>query len=144
MARITVINDYPDFLETMYAILDGDLGHQVAGFDGDSTSLDDIVTSKPELLVVDLRLGQGDAKGWEILLLCRGDDTLRDVPMIVCSADVTTLRERADEFARMRVLTLEKPFDLDTVTEVVERALRGAGPGARTAQESEPRSEDVA
>ena len=142
MARITVINDYPDFLETMYAILDGDLGHEVAGFDGDETSLHDIVASDPELLLIDLRLGRGQAKGWDILLLCRGDDSLRDVPMIVCSADVMTMRERADEFATMGVFTLEKPFDLDTVTEVVERALRRSE--AIDADGSRPEDEDVA
>ena len=144
MARITVINDYPDFLETMYAILDGDLGHQVAGFDGDEISLDDIVASDPELLVIDLRLGRGEAKGWDILLLCRGDDALREIPMIICSADVMTMRERADEFARIGVYTLEKPFDLDTVTEVVGRALRDGGPRARSSGKTAPPTEDVA
>lgn len=45
MARITVVTDYPEFLETMYAILDGDLGHEVAGFDGEEITVDDLVPS---------------------------------------------------------------------------------------------------
>ena len=135
MARITVINDYPDFLEMMYAILDGELGHDVAGFDGDEISLEDIVASDPELVIVDLRLGGREMKGWDILLMCRGDDRLRRLPVIVCSADVPTMRERAEEFARMDVFTLEKPFGLESVEEVVNRALRArmqAEPGPDT------------
>lgn len=56
MARVTVVNDYPEFIETMYAILDGVGGHQVAGFNGEETTLEQIVRSDPELLIVDLRM----------------------------------------------------------------------------------------
>jgi DNA-binding NtrC family response regulator len=144
MARITVINDYLDFLEMMHAILDGELDHDVVGFDDDEISLEDIVASDPELVIVDLRLGGREMKGWDILLMCRGDDRLRPIPIIVCSADVATMRERAEEFARMDVFTLEKPFDLDSVEQAVDRALGASTKGESSRDTERPAGDEVA
>lgn len=126
MARITVVNDYPEFLETMYGILDGMEGHEVAGFNGEETTIEQLVESRPDLLIVDLRIAGNDMKGWDMLMLARAEDSLRAVPLIVCSADVETMRKRADEFKRIgNVYTLEKPFGVDEVTGLVRTALDG-------------------
>jgi DNA-binding NtrC family response regulator len=133
MARITVVNDYPEFLETMYAILDGMEGHQVAAFEGDETTLDQLIASRPEVMIVDLRMAGAEMKGWDLLVLARGCDELRDVPLIVCSADITTLRERAGDFAQLtNVYTLEKPFSIEDLTTVVRQALDGEQPPERS------------
>jgi CheY-like chemotaxis protein len=125
VARVTVINDSPEFLETMYSILDGTEGHAVAGFNGDDTTIDQIVDTHPELLIVDLRISGDDMKGWDMLMLARAEPALRHVPLIVCSANVTTLRERAAEFERVgNVFTLEKPFGIDDLTSIVKKALQ--------------------
>lgn len=105
----------------MYAILDGIEGHKVAGFDGEST-LDDLVHSRPQLLLVDLRIAGADMKGWDLLLLSRADPSLRDVPLIVCSADTQTMSARAAEFKRLGIYTLLRPFSIDEVKSVVELA----------------------
>jgi CheY-like chemotaxis protein len=96
MARITVVNDNPEFLETMFSILDGYAGHDVAGFSGDQTSIEELVASDPELLIVDLRMAGDDMRGWEILMLARAEESLRHVPLIECSGDIQTLSARAD------------------------------------------------
>ena len=117
--RISVINDNPDFLELMSAILDEDAGYEVALFDGETTTIAEIADSDPELIIVDLLLG--GASGWEIVALTRADDRLSHLPILVCSADVTSLRERADELMQIgNVHILEKPFGIDQVTEMVE------------------------
>jgi DNA-binding NtrC family response regulator len=129
MARITVVNDYPDFLDTMYGILDGVAGHSVAGFDGTETTLEQIVATRPELLIIDLRIaGYDTMRGWDILVLARADEELRDVPIIVCSADVESLRAREAELAEIgNIYTLEKPFNVDDVTGLVARVLSATG-----------------
>ncbi len=130
MARVTVVNDYPEFIETMYAILDGVGGHQVAGFNGEETTLEQIVRSDPELLIVDLRIAGDDMRGWDTLMLARADDRLRGVPLVVCSADIDTLRARADEFRQVAyTYTLEKPFSVDELMGVVAEALAGKASG---------------
>ncbi len=126
MARITVVDDYPDFLEVMYSILDGLGGHTVAGFDGEEATLEQLVESDPELLIVDLRIAGDDMRGWDTLMLARADDRLRAVPLIVCSADVETLHARTDEFKRVgNIFTLEKPFSVADVIAAVNDALAG-------------------
>lgn len=120
--RISVVNDNPDFLELMAAILDEDAGYEVTLFDGQETSIDKLAESAPDLVIVDLLLG--GASGWEIVALVRADERLAETPVIVCSADVSALRDRADELAQIASLhVLAKPFSIDEVTELVERLI---------------------
>ena len=117
--RISVLNDNPDFLELMSAILDEGAGYDVRLFDGKQTDLATLAASEPDLLIVDLLLG--GASGWEIVTLCRADARLADVPIIVCSADVAALRQRTEELERIgNVHVLTKPFGLDQLTGLVE------------------------
>ena len=120
--RISVVNDNPDFLELMSAILDEDAGYDVTLFDGEKTSIAELVASDPALVIVDLVLG--GASGWEIVALSRAEPKLADLPIIICSADVTALRERSDELERIgNVHILEKPFSLDQITDAVEQLI---------------------
>jgi DNA-binding NtrC family response regulator len=123
MARITVVNTYPDFVELMTSILDELAGHEVTGFDSSEVTLDDLLEEGPDLLIVDLDTatrvaGIGRPPG-ELAVVA-----LKCVPMIVCSGDIPALRERADQFAHLsNVYALEKPFAIDALTDLVERAL---------------------
>ena len=123
--RISVVNDNPDFLELMSAILDEDAGYEVTLFDGEETSIDELAASDPDLLIIDLVMG--GASGWEIVALSRADQRLADRPILVCSADIASLREKAEELARIGdVHVLEKPFSVDEITEVVAGLVRRA------------------
>lgn len=69
-------------------------------------------------------------RGWDTLMLARADDRLRGVPLVVCSADIDTLRARADEFRQVaHTYTLEKPFSVDELMGVVAEALAGKASG---------------
>jgi CheY-like chemotaxis protein len=126
--RITVINDNPDFLELMRAILDEDAGYAVTVFAGDATSVGEIAAADPDLIIVDLLLG--GASGWEIVTLARADGRLADVPIVICSADVTALRDREAELQQIgKVHLLAKPFGIDEVTGLVERLIGAAVSG---------------
>jgi CheY-like chemotaxis protein len=118
--RISVVNDNPEFLELMSVILDEEAGYDVTLFDGEETSIEEIAASDPDLLIVDLVMG--GASGWEIVALSRADDRLSDRPILVCSADIASLREKADELRRIGdVHVLEKPFGVDEITDLVAR-----------------------
>jgi CheY-like chemotaxis protein len=120
--RISVVNDNPEFLELMSAILDEESGYAVTLFDGETTSVAEIAAADPDLVIVDLLLG--GASGWEIVALTRADERLADRPILVCSADVSALREKTDELARIgNVHVLEKPFSIDQITDLVERLI---------------------
>jgi two-component system alkaline phosphatase synthesis response regulator PhoP len=120
--RISVVNDNPEFLELMSAILAEDAGYEVTLFDGEQTSMDELAASRPDLLIVDLLLG--GASGWEIVALARADARLAGVPVLICSADVSALRERAEELERVgNVHVLRKPFGVDELTDTVSGLL---------------------
>ncbi|MGQ0608928.1 MAG: response regulator [Chloroflexota bacterium] len=128
--RITVVNDSVEFLDVMRDILGG-AGYVVSTFEGDATSIDEIAASVPDLLVIDLRIGGFAPTGWDVALMARAHDALRDVPIVVCSADTRQLRERMDEMATVADLhVLGKPFGLADAEELVGRLLaRDAGGG---------------
>jgi DNA-binding response OmpR family regulator len=118
--RISVVNDNPDFLELMSAILDEDAGYDVSLFNGEKTSIHELAESRPDLIIVDLILG--GASGWELVVLSRADDRLTSTPIIICSADVTALRDRQEELERIGSMhVLAKPFSIDEITELVNR-----------------------
>ena len=120
--RISVLNDNPDFLELMSAILDEDAGYDVRLFDGQRTEIDQLASSEPNLIIVDLLLG--GASGWEVVTLSRANERLAEVPIIVCSADVAALRERAEELQQIgNVHVLAKPFSIDEITGLVEQLI---------------------
>ena len=128
--RISVLNDNADFLELMSAILDDDAGYEVRLFNGKETTITELSASDPDLVVVDLLLG--GASGWEIVTLARADPRLAGVPIIVCSADVTALRERTDELLHIgNVHVLAKPFGIDQLTALVEDLVGRASPTGR-------------
>jgi CheY-like chemotaxis protein len=132
MTRISVVKDDPDILETMADILDWLEGHDVAGFDGGETTVEQLIASRPELLIVDLRLAGDQENGWEMLKLARSTPELRDVPLIVCSADVISLRDRSADLARLgNVHVLEMPFSIEDFEAVIEQALDGTAPSDR-------------
>jgi len=120
--RISVINDNPQFLDLMSAILDEDAGYEVALFNGEATTMAELAASTPDLIVVDLLLG--GASGWEIVALSRADPRLAGVPIIICSADVVALRARDAELKRIGgAHVLAKPFGIDELTGLVERLI---------------------
>jgi CheY-like chemotaxis protein len=120
--RVSVVNDNPEFLELMSAILDEESGYAVTLFDGETTSVAEIAAADPDLVIVDLLLG--GASGWEIVALTRADERLADRPILVCSADVSALRDKTDELAGIgNVHVLEKPFSIDQITDLVERLI---------------------
>jgi len=127
--RISVVNDNAEFLDLMSAILDDDAGYDVSLFKGERVEIGELAASDPDLIIVDLLLG--GASGWEIVTLARSDERLAAVPIIVCSADVTALRDREDDLERIgNVRVLAKPFAIDEITELVETLIGRALPAS--------------
>ena len=125
--RISILNDNPEFLELMSAILDEDAGYEVTLFNEASTSADELAESRPDLVIVDLLLG--GASGWEIVALSRADDRLAETPIVICSADVAALKDRAGELESIgNVHVLAKPFSIDELTGLVEQLIGRAAP----------------
>lgn len=120
MARITVVNDYPEFLAVMQELVARAGDHAFFGFDGAQSTYEEIAATAPDVLVVDLRLTNDVLTGWDVLALARADDALRDVPIIVCSADIGQVRQRADDFERIgNIHVRQKPFDTGEMIDLI-------------------------
>ena len=123
-ARVTVIDDSPEFLSLLEDVLGP--GHDVATQQV-VHQVADLAATGPDLMVVDLHCGgpEGGLTGWEIVAAARRHPALRDVPMIVCSADLAALREdRISLIAYGDVQLVAKPFDVTAFEQLVERTLR--------------------
>jgi CheY-like chemotaxis protein len=127
--RITVVDDHADFLEVVREILSED--HDVVAFSGQDITMDDIVGSRPDLMMVDLRLDRSELQGLDILTRARAHPQLSDVPVIICSADIHGLGKRVDAVLDAgNTALLAKPFTVDSLEEVVTQGLTRGFPRA--------------
>jgi CheY-like chemotaxis protein len=121
--RIAVINDNPEFLELMNALLEKNAGYDVTTIDGDMIKdIEPIRASGPDLLIIDLRLRPDGLAGWDILLAIRQDGELAQLPIILCTGDVEGLKEHAEAITEdPLVASIEKPFHVEEMEELVRR-----------------------
>lgn len=124
MARITVVNNNPEFLELVRDILEDDR-YTAMTIDADQPgALDRIRASLPDLLMIDLRLGQEGSDGWDLARELRSESDFAGLPILVCSADLAALKEIELVVAHdPRVETLAKPFGIDELTGAIDRLL---------------------
>jgi DNA-binding response OmpR family regulator len=108
---IAVVNDDTAFLQLMEDALT-DEGYRVRLSMSTDGVADAIAREHPNLLILDIVVELRDA-GLRLLRAIRGEPGLATLPVIVCSADTTFLRERADELASLRCAVMEKPFNLE-------------------------------
>lgn len=130
--RVIVVDDSPQFLDLIRDVLEAE--HEVVTYNV-VRSIGEIAASAPDLLLIDLHSGgpAGVLTGWEILALARSHPDLRDVPAIVCSADLTALREdRVRLVAYGGVQLLAKPFDVLAFEQTIQRTLRLSGTSQRS------------
>ena len=128
MARITVINDSSEFLDLMREVV-GSMGHSMIGLEAIHTSIEEIVETRPDLIMVDLRLDDTaqEVSGWELLVLARSHRLLSDVPVILASADLWELNKRTKDLEQIAgVHVRAKPFDINEISELIERLLVSA------------------
>ena len=127
MARVTVVNDNPEFLDLVRDILE-DHRYDATTVDGDrADALDRIRESRPDLLMIDLRMGTDGLHGWKVAQEVRGDPDLHGLPVLVCSADPFALREVEAELNSTRhTAALMKPFSVDELTDAIDRLLAEA------------------
>jgi DNA-binding response OmpR family regulator len=126
MTRIAVINDDTAFLELMQDLLT-DVGYDVALYKEGVAAHQQVLQNPPHLIILDVRIERPDS-GWQVLEMLRLHPESSTIPVIVCSADVIQLRSKIDMLRAQGYDTLEKPFDLDTLLDMVNEKI---GPADR-------------
>jgi len=112
--RVVVVNDNPEFLEMMAEIL-ADEHYPVTVIDGDREEATDLIRAAvPDALIIDLRLGQEELHGWDVLQEVRRDPKLRELPTLICTGDLRALDKLEGQLTGLRRLdVLRKPFEIE-------------------------------
>ena len=124
MARITVVNDNPEFLELMSEVLESER-YETTTVDGGRPDVLDLVrSSRPDLLIIDLRLGNEGLHGWGLVQQIREEQALEGLPILLNSADLQALHEVEPVLeGRRPIEVLAKPFGIDELTATIDRLL---------------------
>ncbi len=120
--RIALIDDDPALVSLLQDLLGSTEGHEVAVCMEGVRAYEFIKAYRPDLVLLDLRMG-GAVVGWTILEQLTRDPETRPIPIIVCSAAIRELQESEPLLRRDGVATLPKPFDLDALLETVDAGL---------------------
>ena len=123
--QIALIDDDAALLALLRDVLEVFEGYGVVVCQEADRAAAFIKEARPDLVLLDVRLG-GGAKGWAILERLARDRATRPIPVIICSSAAHELEDRTALLRRRGVDILPKPFDLDELLDKV-RAARAAG-----------------
>jgi CheY-like chemotaxis protein len=131
--RISVINDYPPFLEMITEALDAE-GYEVQPIPKHQGAFDQVKAWRPDLIVLDLVLGNATI-GWGLLDQIKLDPEMEKIPILLCSAATKEIREIAPSLMAKGVDYLEKPFELDIFLQKVARLIKDPKPSTAAKKE---------
>jgi CheY-like chemotaxis protein len=121
--RIAVIDDDIVFVELMHDLLAHGENYDVVSSLRWFESFEFIKQMQPALVVLDLMMGR-EQTGWAVIDLVRSDPETAHIPIVLCSAAVPALSQRAQRLAEQGPTeTVAKPFDVDHLLGVIERLL---------------------
>jgi CheY-like chemotaxis protein len=118
--RILLVDD-DESIRQVVSILLVDEGYVIGSVGNGQAALDLLDTFEPDLIVLDLRMPVMD--GWEFVRRYRA----RAGPHAPIIAFVAALHAEQEQAEIGAVGLLAKPFDLDELLEVVDRALEQVG-----------------
>ena len=121
MAKILIIDDEAAILEMMVQLCNK-IGHQPLPFQTGKEGMEAMAKERPELLIVDLRIG--DISGLQIIQKCSEEYPDTAVIMVTGYGSVETAVE-AMKLGAFDYLT--KPFDLGDLQRTINRAIAQTG-----------------
>jgi two-component system, OmpR family, response regulator VicR len=121
--HVLVVNDTQEILDLMQELLEEE-GYRV------TTSLALLNMGKvkalaPDVIVQDLLFEQSQELGWKFLTLSRLDLDVAPVPLILCTAAMSVVKDEdmAEKLRHLRVRVVLKPFAAEELLDVVAAAL---------------------
>jgi two-component system response regulator VicR len=121
--HVLVVNDTQEILDLMQELLEEE-GYRV------TTSLALLNMGKvkalaPDVIVQDLLFEQSQELGWKFLTLSRLDLDVAPVPLILCTAAMSVVKDEdmAEKLRHLRVRVVLKPFAAEELLDVVAAVL---------------------
>ncbi len=120
--HVLVVNDTEEILDLFRDILEN-MGHRMTAWSFSPDDLATVTEIKPDLIILDLMLGPTELQGWALLQKIRMTPATEDIPVVVCSAATTWVREQEGWLAANAVKVVLKPFKVVQLEHAVEHAL---------------------
>jgi len=124
MAKILVVDDDPDLVESVTMILESK-NHEVVQAYGGIEGLEKAKAEKPDAIVLDVMMPDKD--GYEVCKELKGDPEYSDIPILLLTAVVSQIPNSAYT-SRMGMETeaddyVDKPVEPSELVKLVERLL---------------------
>jgi DNA-binding response OmpR family regulator len=118
---VAVIDDDPDLLRMMEEVLTEE-GYDADLMRGFEDAHAHVAATQPALVICDLVV-KDEERGWEVIERIKRDPRTATIPLIVCSAAVTSLAERRESLARRGIRSIPKPFEVSTLLAVIREVI---------------------
>ena len=125
MARVMIIDDDPDIVESVTMVLQKN-GHEVIQAYGGVEGLEKAKSEKPDAIILDVMMPDKD--GYEVCKELKGDPNYRDIPILLLTAVVSKIPSTSYT-NRMGMETeaddyVDKPVEPTELVRLVERLLK--------------------
>jgi two-component system alkaline phosphatase synthesis response regulator PhoP len=87
-------------------------------------TIEEVKQLRPDLVIVDLRLGELD--GMEVLNALDADPETTGIPVVICTAAHDLVERHRVRLDELGCETVEKPFEIDVLLAAIERCLARA------------------
>ncbi|HEY69199.1 MAG TPA: response regulator [Anaerolineae bacterium] len=116
--RIVCIEDEPDMIELLRAILEGK-GFEFIGADGGVEGLKVVREKKPDLILLDLMMP--DMDGWEVFQQVKDDPELSTIPVVVVTAKAQSIDKVLGLYIARAEDYITKPFKVQDLVDSIEK-----------------------
>ncbi len=123
--RVLVINDTQEILE-MFRMLLEDEGYEVILSSFPMQKIQEIEQINPQLIILDFIFGERKL-GWQMLQLLKMQRATAKIPIIICTAAESAVRDQEGYLVSQGIQIVYKPFDIDVLLLAIKRALETNG-----------------
>jgi CheY-like chemotaxis protein len=67
-------------------------------------------------------------QGWQLIAMLRLEPTTSTIPILICSTDPSIPKQKAETLAKLNCYYVEKPFNLDTLLEMLATIIDASAP----------------
>ena len=120
--RILVVNDTQEILELFRMLLEEEEGYDVVLSGFPIQQIKDIEHIKPDLIILDLVLGD-EKTGMQMLQMLKMQRSTASIPVLVCTAALQIVREQEGYLVSQGVHVVYKPFVIDDLMANVKQLL---------------------